>query len=222
MKALMAELVGTFALVFIGAGSICTDSLTSGGIGLLGIALAHAVVLSIMVSCCMYISGSHFNPAVTIAIWSLKKISGKTALRYILFQVLGAIIAAILLIIIFPKDSWEPVFLGTPTLGPSISFASGVLVEAILTFFLVFAILATAVDPKGPKQLSGFSIGLVLLFDILMGGPLTGAAMNPARALGPALISGSWSAHLVYWVGPIFGSLVAVFVYTYLSTADKK
>src|SRR3990172_3606978 len=112
MKALMAELVGTFALAFIGAGSICTDSLTSGGIGLLGIALAHAVVLSIMVSCCMYISGSHFNPAVTIAIWSLKKISGKTALRYILFQLLGGIIAAIFLIIIFPKDSWEPVFLG--------------------------------------------------------------------------------------------------------------
>jgi len=222
MKALIAELVGTFALVFIGAGSICTDSLTSGGIGLLGIALAHAVVLSIMVSACMYISGSHFNPAVTIAIWSLKKISGKTALKYILFQLLGAVMGAILLLIIFPKDAWEPVFLGTPTLGPNISFASGVLVEAILTFFLVFAILATAVDPKGPKQLSGFSIGLVLLFDILMGGPLTGAAMNPARTFGPALISGFWSAHLVYWVGPIIGSLLAVFVYTYISTADKK
>lgn len=221
MKALIAELVGTFAFVFIGAGSICSDSLTSGGVGLLGVALAHAVVLSIMISACMYISGGHLNPAVTIAIWSLRKISGKTALGYIIFQLLGAIIAAVLLVIIYPKDAWEPVFLGTPVLGPNITFALGVLVEAILTFFLIFAVLGTAVDPKGPRQLSGFGIGLVLLFDILMGGPLTGAAMNPARAFGPALISGGWSAHLVYWLGPIIGSLLAVFVYSYISAGKE-
>src|SRR4030066_1361239 len=126
MKALIAELVGTFAFVFIGAGSICTDSLTSGGVGLLGVALAHAVVLSVMISACMYISGSHFNPAVTLAIWSLKKIPGKTALGYIIFQLLGAIIAAVLLVIIFPHDDWGAVVLRRPALWPHICLVLGV------------------------------------------------------------------------------------------------
>ncbi len=120
-----------------------------------------------------------------------------------------------LLILIFPKDVWEPVNLGTPSLGPNVGFGLGVVIEIILTFFLVFAILGIAVDPKGPKQLSGFGIGLVLVFDILVGGPLTGASMNPARSFGPAVVAGAWDHHWIYWVGPLAGGALAAWVYEF-------
>jgi len=121
---------------------------------------------------------------------------------------------------IFPMDVWREVNLGTPGLGPDIGFGSGVFVELLITFFLVLMVFGTAADPKGPRQLSGLAIGLTLAFDILFAGPLTGGAANPARAFGPALVSGYWEGHLVYWIGPILGGIIAGITYQFIS-AEK-
>ncbi len=217
MRSLVGEFVGTFALIFIGAGSIITNQLTKGAVGLPGIAAAHALVLAIMISAIGHISGAHFNPAVTFGLWIARKIATPLAALYVVTQLIGATIGALLLLAVFPKSVWQPVQLGTPALGNGTSFGTGVLLEAILTFFLVFAVFGTAVDVRGPfKAIAGFGIGLVLGFDILMGGPLTGASMNPARTFGPALVSGFWQNHLVYWIGPLIGAVVAAGIYGYL------
>lgn len=216
-RSLIGEFVGTFALVFIGAGSVVTDHLTKGALGLAGIAAAHALVLTIMVSAIAHISGAHFNPAVTAAVFIARRISATLAGLYILTQLAAAVIAALLLIAVFPPSAWQPVHLGTPALGNGVAFGTGVVLEAIFTFFLVFAIFGIAIDARGPfKGIAGFGIGLAVGFDILMGGPLTGAAMNPARAFGPALVSGSWQDALVYWIGPLLGAAAAAGVYGYL------
>lgn len=216
-RALIAEFVGAFALIFIGAGSIVTNQWTKGALGLAGIAAAHALVLSIMISALGHFSGAHFNPAVTVGVWIARRIGSAMAALYVVAQLLGALVGGLLLLAVFPSDQWQPVHLGTPALGLGIGFGKGVVVEAILTFFLVFAVFGVAIDPRGSfKAVAGFGIGLVLGFDILVGGPLTGAAMNPARAFGPALASGYWQDQLVYWIGPLIGSAIAAAIYGYL------
>ncbi len=216
-RSLIGEFVGTFALIFVGAGSIVTDSLTNGKVGLVGVAAAHALVLSVMVSAIGHISGAHFNPAVTFGVWIARKISTALAALYVVTQLIGAVIAGLFLLAIFPRSAWQPVHLGTPGLGSSTSFGTGVLLEAILTFFLVFAVFGVAIDARGPfKGIAGFGIGMVLGFDILVGGPLTGASMNPARTFGPAVASGFWQDHLVYWLGPLIGGALAGLLYGYV------
>jgi MIP family channel proteins len=216
-QALIGEFVGTFALIFIGAGSIVTDSLTKGKVGLVGIAAAHGLVLSVMVSAIGHVSGAHFNPAVTVAFLLARKITASLAGLYVATQLIAAVAGGLLLRAIFASEVWQPVHLGTPGLGEGTGFATGVLLEAVLTFFLVFAIFGIAVDPRGPfKGIAGFGIGLVLAFDILVGGPLTGASMNPARTFGPAVASGFWDNHLVYWFGPLLGAATAGLLYGYV------
>jgi MIP family channel proteins len=208
-----AEFFATFALVFIGAGVVVMDTLHGGTIGLLGIAVAHGLVLMAMVYATGHISGGHVNPAVTAAMWVTKQIRGKMALLYVVAQLLGASLAGFILLGLFPAATAN---LGVPDLGANVSFFQGILVEAILTFFLVFTIFGVAVDKRAPAGVYGAAIGLVLTFDILFGGLLTGAAMNPARAFGPALASGYWATQLVYWIGPLVGAIVAGLVYRYL------
>lgn len=213
-KSAVAEFLGTFALCFIGAGAICTDSWTGGAVGLLGVAMAHGLTLAVMVSALGHISGGHFNPAVTLGLLAGRKVNSRVALVYIAFQLAGAAFAAFLLTFIIPQVAWKAVALGTPALGQNITVYPAILLETILTFFLVLAVYGTAADPKGTwNAIGGFGIGTVLIFDILVGGPLTGAAMNPARAFGPALVSGHWENQLVYWVGPILGGLAAGLIY---------
>jgi len=215
----LAELVGTFIFFFIGAGSIVADqwlvSHNSAGIGLIGVALAHGLVLSLMVSATGAISGGHLNPAVTISFWLTRRIETVTAIAYIVAQLIGGIIAGLVLRAIFPDSVWQPVHLGTPAVAPEVSFGTAVLVEAVLTFILVFCIFGTAVDDRAPRSIAGFGIGLAILIDILVGGPLTGASMNPARTFGPAVASGFWDNHLVYWIGPIVGGGLAALLYEY-------
>ncbi len=207
-KAYFAEAIATFALVFIGAGVILSDSFSN--VGILGIALAHGLVLMSMIYAIGHISGGHVNPAVTLGMWVTNKIGTVKALGYIISQLVGAVVAGLLLLIIFPSQASN---LGTPALASGISFWTGVLIEAILTFFLIFTIFGVAVDKRAPSNVYGLAIGLVLTFDILVGGVLTGASMNPARTFGPALVSGFWNNHLVYWIGPILGSVVAAMLY---------
>ncbi|MFQ5795296.1 MAG: MIP/aquaporin family protein [Candidatus Bipolaricaulia bacterium] len=221
-RACIAELIGTFSLVFIGAGAIVTNSYTEGGVGLIGIALAHGLVLSVMVSATGHISGGHINPAVTFAAMITGRIGVGLGGLYAVFQLAGGVIAGYLLRAIFPVRVWDPVNLGTPGLDTGVSFGIGVLVEAILTFFLVFVIFGVAMDERGPKAIASFAIGLVLTLDILVGGPLTGASMNPARTFGPAAAAGFWTDHSVYWVGPLVGGGVAALVYHFLLRVSNK
>jgi MIP family channel proteins len=220
VKAYLAECISTFGLCFIGAGVIITNQMTNGAVGLLGIALAHGLVLAVMVSAFGHVSGGHVNPAVTIGLLVGGKIGGGRAVGYIISQLVGGVIAGLLLRAIFPAAVWGPANLGTPGLAPNVSAGTGVLVELILTFFLVTAVYGTAVDEKAPK-IGGFGIGLVLVFDILMGGPLTGASMNPARTFGPAVASGFWANHWVYWVGPILGGILAAVAYRIYSGGNS-
>lgn len=213
LRPLLAEFIGTFILIFIGAGAICADGYTVGGVGLVGIALAHGVALFVIVSIFSYISGAHVNPAVTVGVLLARKIDAARAVGYVVFQLLGAAVAAFLLRAIFSSEVWQPAHLGTPALNDGVGAGRAILIEGVLTLFLVYTVLATAVDERGPKAVYPFSIGLVLTMDILVGGPLTGAAMNPARAFGPALASGFWTDHYVYWIGPILGGIAAALIY---------
>jgi MIP family channel proteins len=215
VKPLIAELIGTFAFVFTGAGSIVNNTLTHGAIGTVGIALAHGLALSIMITVFAATSGGHINPAVTIGFLVTRRIAPLLGILYIVAQLIGATLAGLLLRAVFPQVVWQAAQLGTPMLAPGVSFGTGVLLEAVLTFFLLLAVFGTAVDPRAPK-IGGFGIGLTVAFDILMGGALTGASMNPARTFGPALAGGFWQNDLVYWIGPIIGAIIAALIYEYV------
>ena len=209
---LYAEGVATFALTFIGAGAIWV----SGG-DLLTVAVAHGIILSVMVSATMNISGAHINPAVTIGFMATNRIDSKLGIQYILAQLGGAILAGFVLYSI-----GADVIAGTPAPGDTIidvSTQQAILIEAILTFFLMTVIMGTAVDDRAPAGIAGFGIGLVVMADILMGGPLTGAAMNPARWAGVWVWGdmGMDTANnidlIIYTVGPIIGALLGVLLW---------
>lgn len=221
MSAFVAELVGTFTLVFVGAGAIILDAHTGGGVALLGIAVAHGLALGVAVTITGPTSGGHLNPAVTAAMLATRRIAPGKAGGYIVAQLLGATLAGVLLKGLYPAEAVARSTLGTPALGPGVTFGQGIVIEAILTFLLLFTIFAVAVDPRGPQHIGGFCIGLTVAFDILAGGPLTGAAMNPARTFGPALAAGFWDNHLVYWIGPLLGGLLGAFLYQALILPRK-
>ena len=215
-RRLVAEALGTFGLVFVGAAVVVVNGgFPNSGIGLLGIALAHAIVLSVMVSATMTISGGHLNPAVTLGLLSARRTDARSAAAYIATQLLAACVAAYLVKLLLPSSAVRTSMVGVPVIASSVTLGQAIGLELVLTFFLVSAVFGTAVSPDAPR-VAGFGIGLVLLFDILVGGPLTGAAMNPARAFGPAVASGQWVGHLVYWIGPLAGGLLAALLWEYL------
>ena len=204
----IAELVGAFALIFVGMGSI----VFAGPAGLLGVALAHGLTIAIMASAVGHISGGHFNPAVTLGFLVTRRIAPSLAAVYWAAQLAGAVLGALALRATFPEEA--NLDSGVPVLNETIGAGSGLLLEAILTFFLVWVIFATAVDPGGAfKAISGLGIGLTITIGVLAAGPLTGAAMNPARALGPELVQGVWDDFWVYLVGPAIGAAVAALLY---------
>ena len=199
---LTAEFLGAFALVFFGEGAICVDmqlrSNATGGIGLLAIALAH-------------------GPAVTIGFWVTKKLSTAATLFYWLAQLAGATAAALLLRVVIPDEIWRSVALGTPELMRDFPSWAGLALEATTTFFLVLTVFATAVDESGAfRAIAGFGIGLIITLGIVVAGPYTGGALNPARAFGPALVSHHWLNQLIYWVGPLGGGFLAGLLYDQL------
>ncbi len=206
--AYLAELIGAFVWTFIGAGSIA-----NGQNAWLGIAFAHGIALMTMIYALGHISGSHINPAVTIGVLMGGKIKLNVAIAYIISQVVGATLAGFVLLFLYPDPS-KAAFLGTPTLGANVSVLTAVVAESIMTFFLVLTVWGAAVDGRTAGPAVGLAIGMVVTMDILMGGPITGAAMNPARALGPALASGHLDNWYVYWVGPIVGSVLAGLLYS--------
>jgi MIP family channel proteins len=212
-RAAVAEFVGTFALVFVGAGAVVL-AIGTGQLDLVGVALAHGLVLAIMVSITGHLSGGLINPAVAIALWVAGKLSTQRALVLIVAQLLGAVVGALLLRFVVGGELFDAGSAGAPTLGANVAVGKGIVLEAILTFLLVFAVFGTAVDDRGPWiKTSGLTIGLVIAFEIMAFGPYTGAAMNPARWFGPALVGGLWSDSWVWIVGPIAGGIIASVVY---------
>ncbi len=212
IKLALAEAIGTFALIFVGVLSISGARIAGAPDGLVSLAsigLAHGLTIAVMVAALGAISGGHFNPAVTFGFVVTGRMRSITGALYWVAQLLGASLAGFLLAALFGTD---PVSGGTPDLGKNVSVAAGITIEAITTFFLVLVVFGTAVDSRAPKSVFPLAIGLTVALDIMAVGPLTGAAMNPARTFGPALASGHWTHHLVYWIGPLIGGSVAALV----------
>ena len=217
--ALIAEGVGTFLFFVVGAGSIVLVDYAPPGPGLLGIALAHGIILAVMVSSLGAVSGGHFNPAVTFGLWIAGKIDPAKSVMYVVAQLVGAVLAGLTLRVVFPEAGWTPSHIGTPGLAPNVSVVTGIGLEAILTVVLLLAVFGTAVDARGPK-IGGLAIGLAIAADILVGGPVTGAAMNPARWFGPAVASGFLDNAVVWIVGPLLGAAVAALLYRFVFSAE--
>ena len=207
-----AEFVGAFTLIFVGAGSI----IATGGSNLTAIALAHGLAIGVMASAVGHISGGHFNPAVTLGFLVTRRIEPLLAGVYWVSQFLGAVVAAVLLKWLLPSASVDAVKLGVPQIA-QIGAGEGMVIEIILTFFLVWVIFATAADPRGTfRSVAGLAIGFTITLDIFIGGPYTGAAMNPARAFGPQLVQNAWANGWVWYLGPAIGGVLAALAYEWL------
>ncbi len=201
-----AEFLGTFAFVFVGVSATCNN------IGPVGVALAHGLTIAVMVSALGHISGGHFNPAVTVGALVTGNIGVREAISYIFAQLLGAYIGALTVKSSFSFLAYMPVNLGVPMLSTGTMVSTGIFIEFILTFFLLLVVFGTTMDSRGP-QMGGLFVGLTVTLAMLAGGPITGAAMNPARAFGPALALGVWHHHFVYWIGPLLGGVIGALVY---------
>jgi aquaporin TIP len=215
IKVLIAEALGTFYLCFIGIAAILSATGTvGGGGGLVAIALAHGLGLTLAVHNFGGISGAHVNPAVTCGMLITGRITPPLAAMYIAAQLVGATVSAALCRIIFPAEAVSSAMLGIPLPAAWASTGTVLLVEFILTFLLITSVFGTAVDDRGKTvKIGAFGIGLTVAFDILAGGPITGASMNPARSFGPALVLGHWAWHWAYWVGPVLGGCAAALLY---------
>jgi MIP family channel proteins len=225
---LVAEFIGTFAVVFIAAGAICADQYVHAagatGIGPLGAALAYGFAVGAMVSAFGHISGAHLNPAITIGCWVTKRLGTIQSLGYVIAQLLGAAAGAYTLSAILPESVWRPVSLGAPDLASDFTRMHGMALEAALTFAVVMVAFATVIDARGAfRQAAGLPLGLAVAVGYLVGAPFTGAAMNPARAFGPALAltPHHWQNHGVYWVGPLFGGVLAGVIYDRVFLRDQ-
>lgn len=203
-RPLLAEFIGTFALIFVGIGAIKTA-----GHDIVAVALAHGLTIAAFVAATLHISGGQLNPAVTFGLVCGGHVTIGAAIRYWVAQCLGGISAAFICLSLFGRDV---VITGTPQLAIDLTPWQGILVEGILTFFLVFVVHGTAVDTRS-RTPAALAIGATITLDILFGGTLTGAAMNPARVLGPAVAANFWKAHYVYWIGPLAGAALGGLVY---------
>ncbi len=224
-KKYLAELLGTFALVFVGSGCVCADYYLvksgSQGFGLLGIAIAFGFVVVAVAYSLGYISGAHINPAVTVSMIVTKRMKAGVGVMYMLSQIAGATCAGYLLKTLFP-EAIASVFLGTCVLGSSVSVSQAIIMEAVITFLLVFVVFATVIDKRATPALAGLAIGFVVLFGVMVGGAISGGSMNPARVFGPAMASGHFANHYVWWIGPIIGGVFAGFTYDILFSEKKK
>ncbi|MCI0845338.1 MAG: MIP family channel protein, partial [Chloroflexi bacterium] len=214
-RASFIEFLAAAVFVFLGAGSvIITGSLTGGELTvprLFTIAFAHGLAIVFLAFATANISGGHMNPAVTFAAVVNRKISGARGLMFVSAQLAGAVVGALLLLATIPGAA--DTNLGAHALGPDVSVSMGLVMEIVVTFILVFVIFATAVDPGGIAPLAPLAIGLAVVVDHLVAIPITGASMNPARTFGPALVSGEWANHWIYWLGPMLGGVLAGVMY---------
>ena len=204
MNKLIAEAVGAFALVFAGTGAIVINEVSGGAVTHVGIAITFGLVVMSMIYAVGDVSGAHLNPAVTLGFWFARRLPGRWVLPYILSQLCGATLAS---------ASMRLMFQGHPTLGatvPAGSWQQSFTLEAILTALLMFVILCVAIGSKERGLMAGIAIGGVIGLEAMFAGPASGASMNPARSLAPALVSGRLTHVWIYLIAPVLGALVAV------------
>jgi len=204
VKRLLAEYIGTFILVFAGTSAIVVNNISGGAVTSVGIALVFGLTVSAMIYTLGDISGAHINPAVTIAFWYARRFPGKDVPGYLIGQILGALTASVVVSLLFH---------GHPTLGgtsPSGTAVQSFVMELLLTFILMLTIISVAAGAKEKGVMAGVSIGGVVALDALFGGPVSGASMNPARSIGPALVSGHLQELWIYLLAPVIGACLAV------------
>ncbi|MEX2236786.1 MAG: MIP/aquaporin family protein [Dehalococcoidia bacterium] len=212
IRELIVEFIGPFTLCFAGIGAIVATQNDD----LVVIGLAHGLAIGLMVAAAGHISGGAFNPAVTLGLLLANRITLGKALSYIPVQLAGAVVGALAVKAAWPDADTDAVTLGVPTILEDLRWGSAFIAELIMTFFLMFVIFGVAVDSRGPRSIAGLAIGLTITMDIFLGGPLTGAAMNPARAFGPALVQNEWGDQWLYWVAPPLGAALAACLYQYV------
>ena len=208
-----AEGLAAFALVFAGCGAIVTDAARDGLLGTVGVALVFGLVIMAMIYATGHLSGAHINPAVTIAFTLTRHFPGRDAIAYIAAQLVGATLAAFVLLFAWPE---APADLGATV--PSVEVGTALLYEVLMTAILMFVIISVATDARAVGAGAAIAIGGTVALDAIFGGPLTGASMNPARSFGPALASGTWTDFWIYLVGPIAGALLGALAYQLIRT----
>ncbi len=215
MKKYLSEAIGTFALVFAGAGSIIINGATNGSITHVGIALTFGLVIMAMIYTFGEVSGAHFNPAVTIGFSLARHFPARDAFFYIISQTIGALVASALLFVLFPGDA---------TYGATLPLNSAwqsLVLEIVMTFFLMLVILGVTSGSKEKGLMAGIAIGGTVALDAMFGGPISGASMNPARSFGPDVFSGNLGTFWIYLVGPIVGAVIAAFVSKYIYSSSS-
>jgi MIP family channel proteins len=213
----LVEIVGTFILVYAIA-SAATVYSDSGQLGVIGIGLVHALVLTAIVYAIGYRSGAQVNPAVTIGLLVAKKITRREAVVYIIAQIIGAVIAASVVYSIFGSEMSASV-----TLPSEDNIVRALILETVMTFTLVYVVLATTTSKNFKTvPLAGLAIGFTLGLNVIFGGSITGGSLNPARSFGPALITWDFNYHWIYWIAPIAGGLIAAGVYKILHTKEEQ
>jgi aquaporin Z len=212
VRPLVAEFVGTALFVFAGAGAVVMNAASSNTLGALGVSLAHGLALAIAVTVTLPISGGHLNPAVSVGLWIAGRIDARSTGSYVAAQLAGAVVGALCVRLLLPPGAGELASYGAPAFAASMTEIKGVSIEALLTFFLMCAVFGTAVSREAPA-VGGFAIGLTVFVAMLVAGNLTGAALNPARALGPALVAGELEGQAFYWIGPLLGAAAAALLW---------
>lgn len=210
---LIVEAIGTFALIFIGVSSIVMTQGKPEALVVVG--LAHGLAIALMVAATGHISGGAFNPAVTLGLWIGRQLSATKAASYVVAQIMGATMGALAVEVIFPDTSVRAVSLGIPAVGSGFTVVAAFVAEVITTFFLVYVIFGVAVDKRGPSTIAGLAIGLCITMDIYATGAVSGAAMNPARWLGPALVLSHFNDGWIWVLAPAVGASLAAVLYFY-------
>ncbi|MBL8088162.1 MAG: aquaporin [Chthonomonas sp.] len=220
VRGAVVEFIGVFALCFLGIGAVAVS--VGSGADVVGPALAHGLALTVMITALAAVGPVHFNPAVTLALLATGKVKSSDAVTYIVAQVLGGIAGTAAVAYAHGSAAMTNIKHGIPSLGAGLGTTQGIVIEMILTMFLMLVVYGAAVDGRAPKGLAGLMIGSVVTADILMAGPLTGACMNPARYLGPAVTGGDFSQIAVFLTGPILGALVGAVLYRYVLAGDPE
>jgi aquaporin Z len=220
-KRVVVEFIGVFALCFMGIGAIVMTAGTGGTVDLVAVGLAHGLAIGLMIMAAGHISGGHFNPAVTIGMIATRRIEPATGGFYIVSQLLGALAGTLGILATFPESMRDVVNLGVPAVGGGYSTGNALVAEIITTFFLMMVIYGVAVDQRSAKTVGGLAIGLTITMDIFATGAISGAAMNPARWFGPAIIGGNWDDFWIWIVGPIVGAIAAAYLFNDVLLADE-
>ncbi|XP_074346477.1 putative aquaporin NIP-type [Apium graveolens] len=212
----IAEIVGTYFVIFAGCGSVAVNKLYGGSVTFPGICVTWGLIVLVMIHCVGHISGAHFNPAVTIAQVLFLKFPWKEAPLYIISEFVGSILASGTLALLFDVDKKS--YFGTLPVG---SNAQSLVIEIIISFLLMFVICGVATDDRSNKKNTGVAVGMTIMLNVFVAGPISGASMNPARSFGPALVMHEFRAWWVYFVGPIVGTIAGAFVYQLLRFTNK-